>query len=204
MKKGRTHGVRAGLLVGAGAAFMLIVLLVLQSVIGSGLFSTRTVTLTVTTSDVHEQVSDAYGNHLMELNDTVCIVPGYCTLVDMGGVVGDYESNATVEWVGPLDVAGNYSGSNNIGVMLRSFIGKFNSNFSLSNEYQSIGQVKGSGNTWMVNSTFNVRGYDGVVGDVSGSVVAQDVYAHTNGTWLIAREIWNFTQFNMPPTGGGG
>jgi hypothetical protein len=47
---------------------MLIILLVLQSLIGSGLFSTRTVTVAVTTSDAYEQVSDAYAYHLMELN----------------------------------------------------------------------------------------------------------------------------------------
>ena len=83
---------------------MLIVLLVLQSFIGSGLISTRTVTLTVTTSDAYEQVSDAHGNHLMELNDTVCVVGGQCSLVDMSAVIGDYEDNATVEWLGPLEV----------------------------------------------------------------------------------------------------
>jgi hypothetical protein len=33
-------------------------------------------------------------------------------------------------------MTGNYSGTANIKILLGSFIGKFNSNFSLSNEYE--------------------------------------------------------------------
>ena len=53
----------------------------------------------------------------------------------------------------------------------------------------------------MVNSTFNFHGYDAAVGNVNGTVIAQNLYAHVNDTWLIAGEIWSFTQFNMPPLG---
>jgi hypothetical protein len=189
MKRKGTRSVHAGLLLGAGAAITLIVLLVLQSLIGSGLFTTRTVT-DFTTSDAYEQVSDANAYRLMELNAR-----------NMSAVAAEYESNATVEWVGPVDVAGNYSGSKDISIMLASFIGKFNSNFSPSNEYQSVGEVRGS-NAWMVDSTFNIHGFDAAVGNVSGTVVAKDLYAHTNDTWLIAREIWNFTRFDVPQLGG--
>jgi Na+-transporting NADH:ubiquinone oxidoreductase subunit NqrD len=53
---------REGILVGAGAGLALIVLLVLQSLIGSGLLSTRTVTSTTTAAvstvpDAYEQVA---------------------------------------------------------------------------------------------------------------------------------------------------
>jgi hypothetical protein len=58
MKRSGTQSAHTSLLLSAGAAIMLIVLLVLQSLIGSGLFSTRTLTVTVTTSDAYEQVSD--------------------------------------------------------------------------------------------------------------------------------------------------
>jgi hypothetical protein len=190
MKRRGTQSSHAGLLVGAGAAIMLIVLLVLQSLIGSGLFSTRTVTVTATNSDAYEQVSEAYANHLMELKAR-----------NINGLPGEYETNATVEWKGVApELNGNYSGAADVKILWGSFIGKFNSNFSLSNEYQSIGEVKGS-NAWMVNSTFNFHGYDVAIGDVNGTVVAQDFYAQASDTWLIAREIWNFTQFNMPALG---
>jgi hypothetical protein len=189
--KGRgTQSGLAALLVGAGAAIMLIVLLVVQSLIGGGLFSTRTVTVTVTSSDAYEQVSDAFAYHLMQLNDR-----------NISAVAGEYQSNATAEWTGVNPgLNGNYSGAGNIKILWGSFIGKFNSNFSLSNEYQSVGEVKGS-NAWMVNSTFNFDGYDAAVGNVSGTVVAQDLYGHVGDTWLIAREIWNFTRYDVPPLG---
>jgi Na+-transporting NADH:ubiquinone oxidoreductase subunit NqrD len=80
---------RDGILIGSGAGLTLIILLVLQSFIGSGLFSTRTVTVTVTNSDAYEQVSDAYAYHLMVLNAR-----------NINAVPGEYESNATVEWRG--------------------------------------------------------------------------------------------------------
>lgn len=163
---------------------MLVVLLVLQSLLGSGFLSTRTVSVTVTTSDAYEQVSDAYAHHLMELNAR-----------NIGAVAGEYESNATIEWTGVVaGLTGNYSGAVNIEILLGSFIGKFNSNFSLSNEYQSIGEVKGS-NAWMVNSTFNIHGYDAAVGNVNGTLVAHDTYERVGSSWLIAHEVWDFTQY---------
>jgi hypothetical protein len=121
---------------------------------------------------------------------------------NMSAVGGEYESNATVEWVGPVDVAGNYSGSKDIGIMLASFIGKLNSNFSLSNEYQSVGEVRGS-NAWMVNSTLNTHGFDAAVGNVSGTVVVKD-FTHTQTIRGSSRGkfFWNFTRFNVPPLGG--
>jgi hypothetical protein len=103
---------RDGILVASGAALMLIVLLVLQSLAGSGLLSTKTVTATVTTSNPNEQVANAYSDHLM--------------LLPFGGhyasaLASEYEANATIEWTG-IEVAGtgNFSGSNNIGIAVGS------------------------------------------------------------------------------------
>ncbi len=172
-----------GLLVALGAAVMLIVLLVLQSFIGSGLFSTRTVTVTLTTSDAYEQVSDAYANHLMQLNAR-----------NISALVSGYESNATVEWTGVVGgLTGDYSGSANIKILLGSLSGKF-INFSLSNEYQSVG-VKG--NVSVVDSTFDFQAYSSIEGNVNDTIVAQDTYHHTGNSWMIAHEVWNFTQFDV-------
>jgi len=189
MKRARTRSTY-GFLVGAGAAVMLIIILLLQSFIGLGLFGTRTVSVTVTTSDPYEQVSDAYASHLMHLNAR-----------NINALASEYQSNATAEWIGPVQVGvGNYSGAREILMNLASFVGKFNSNFSLSNEYQSIGKIKGS-DSWMVNSTFDIQGTDAAVGNVDGTVNAQDSYVHVNATWLIAWENWNFTRFNSSPLG---
>jgi ketosteroid isomerase-like protein len=173
---------REGILVASGAAVLLVALLVLQSILGSGLFSTKTVTVTLTASDPYEQVASAYATHLEQLRAR-----------NISAIPSGYKSNATVEWTGvDPGMNGNYSGAGNIKILWGSFIGKF-TNFSLSNEYQSI-QVDGDFS--VVNSTFDFRGYDSAVGMLNGSVVAQDVYENAGGSWLIVRETWNFIQFN--------
>ncbi len=184
---------REGLFVGVGAGLTLIVLLVLQSFLGSGLLSTRTVTVTtstvttVTTSDAYEQVANAYANHLTQLSAR-----------NIDAVVSGYESNATIEWTGAIGEGqtGNYTGLANIRILLgSSFTGKSNSNFSLSNVYQAIG-VKTNARV-VVNSTFNFQGYSAVVGNVNGTIVAQDEFAQVGGgAWLIAHETWDFTRYN--------
>ena len=62
-----------GILVGSGAGLTLVVLLVLQSSTGSGLFGTKTVTSTVTMTTLlptedYGQVASAYANHLSVLS----------------------------------------------------------------------------------------------------------------------------------------
>ena len=173
---------REGILVASGAAVMLVVLLILQSLLGSGLLSTKTVSVTVTTSDSYEQVASVYATHLLQFSAR-----------DKTALVSGYESNATVEWTGAVTgLVGNYYGTADIEILFGSFTGKF-LNFSLSNNYQSVG-VKG--NVSVVNSTFSFQGYSSVVGQVNGTIVAQDVYMHVGSSWLIARETWNFTQFD--------
>lgn len=172
-----------GVLLAVGAALMLAVLLVLQSLVGSGVLSTRTVTVTVTTSDTYEQVADAYSSHLTQLGAR-----------NISALVSGYERNATVDWTGVAPgMVGTYSGSVNLMILFSSFTGKF-VNFSLSDEYQSVGVKSG---VPVVNSTFDFLGYSSVVGYVNGTVVAQDVYGHAGGSsWLISRETWNFTRYN--------
>lgn len=177
-----TRRIRDGLLVTLGAALMIVILLIVQSFVGSGLLSTKTATVTVTTSDAFERVASAYATHLASLNSR-----------NIPAVASGYQRNATVEWVGVgPGLTGTYSGMPNIEILWGSFIGKF-VNFSVSNEYQSIGV---DGNVSMVNSTFDFHAYSSILGGVNGAVIAQDTYEHTGSSLLIAREVWNFTQFN--------
>ena len=89
---------------------------------------------------------------------------------------------------------GNFSGSNAISTALTSFLKTKLDSFSLTTTSQSI--VVNGNVSVVVNSTFDFQGYSSVVGIVSGVVVAQDVYEHAGGSWLIARETWNFSQFD--------
>jgi len=179
-ESGRT---RDGILAASGAAAMLAVLLVVQSLLGSGLLSFKTVT--VTTSNPNDQVAKAYADHLLLLP-----VSGLHT----SELASEYEANATIGFTG-IDVLrmGNISGSNNIGIALGSFVSRF-VNFSMSAESQSI---EAEGNVAVVNSTLIFRAYSSGGGEISGKIVAQDVYEHAGSSWLIARETWDFTQVNQ-------
>jgi hypothetical protein len=56
---------RDGILIGAGAGLTLTVLLVLQSLIGSGLFSTRTLTLTSTSTTISTKTLTSFSSVLL-------------------------------------------------------------------------------------------------------------------------------------------
>jgi hypothetical protein len=145
----------------------------------------RTTTVTITTtSDAYEQVANAYQAHLSQLE-----------VRDVSALASEYESNATIYWTGAADdVAGNYSGSTSIKILMGNFVGK-SVTFSLSNESQSL-SVEGS--VAVVNSTFSFVAILGA-GVVNGTVAAQDVYEHAGGSsWLIASETWNFIQLKEP------
>jgi hypothetical protein len=178
---------RDGILVGAGAGLTLIFLLVLQSFIGSGLLSTRTVTTTTTAAvstipSAYDQVASAYANHLLVLDSD-----------NTSALIDGYASNATIEWTGDANGHdGNYTGGN-LRILLIGFTEGFD-NYSLSNETQAIGA---KGGFWLVNSAFDVDGFGGPVGNINITIDAQDSYVHVGSSWLIARETWNFTRYQV-------
>ena len=161
----------------------------MQLLVGSGLFSTRTVTSTTTVTivstvpDAYAQIASIHANYLALLNSS-----------DTAALKSEYESNATVVWKGEAPgLVGNYTGLLNIGILLGSFRDPF-LNFSVSNETQIITP---KGNLWIVNSTFDIHGYGSVVGNTDIAIAAEDSYVHVGNTWLIANETWNFLTFNM-------
>jgi len=179
---------RKGIFVGAGAGLTLVVLLVLQSFFGSGLLSTRTVTSTFTAApstvpDVYGQVNGAYANHLLLLDSE-----------NISALVGEYEGNATVSWTGDAPgFAGSYSGLTSIRILLGNFRVHF-LNFSIYNDNQTVGP---KGSFWVVNSTFDLRGYSTMLGQTLAAIDAQNSYVHVGGEWLIANETWDFTVFDV-------
>ena len=182
------QGRSKGAFIGIGAGLTLIILLVLQSLTGSGLLSTRVVTTTTTAAvstvpDAYQQVASGYANHLLLLDSR-----------NMTALAGGYDRNATIEWTGvAAGLTGSYVGLADIRILLTSFVGKFN-DLSLSNESQTIG---GRGDYWVVNSSFNLYGHSSIIGNFNGTVVAQDSYVHTGNSWSIAHETWNFTKYNV-------
>jgi hypothetical protein len=191
---------RDGLLVGAGAAVALVVLLVLQSSLGSGLLSVRTVT---TAPYGYEQVAGAYSSHLVDLDSK-----------NITALVEGYERNATVEWVQPLSnegnyrfgLTGNYTGWGELQIVLQAYLVRSLENFSMSDESQSM-SLTNDGSSWLVDSAFHFSAYTSILGDINATVVAQDWYSqaftqpalgtHAAGSWVISREVWNFTSYNV-------
>jgi hypothetical protein len=144
------------------------------------------------------EVANAYATHVAQLSGRDIIALG-----------GGYESNATVYWTGDaLELAGTYSGVTNIEILWGSTIGK-SINFSVSDEHQSIPVIQGD--AYVVNSTLDFQLWTyyycsddagTALGNINGSVVAQDVYEHipnnnNSSSWSIARETWNFSQLNV-------
>jgi hypothetical protein len=50
-----------------------------------------------------------------------------------------------------------------------------------------------------VNSRFEFAGNSSIWGNYQGTVMAQDLYSFSaaQGIWLISREVWKFTSFNI-------
>jgi len=178
----------SGILVGVGAGLALVVLLILQSLVGSGLFSTRTLTSTTTAAastipDAYQQVSGTYANHLLLLEAR-----------NVSALVSGYEGNATIEWTGDAGgLAGNHTGAYDIAQLLDFFPGKMtNLTVTLENETTIVPQ----GRYWVVSSAFEWAGYSTIDGTISGQIVAHDTYVNVDNLWLIATETWYGLQFN--------
>jgi hypothetical protein len=177
---------RDGLFLAVGAALMLIVLLVLQSFIGSGLFSTRTVTATATPPDAYAQVAASYANHLLLLDAR-----------NVAAVTAGYEDNVTLRWLWrSYGCNGTYTGSTQVATLLGPMLND-QQYFLISNESQVITPL---GRQWIVQSEFDFAGNSTVShsanppfgGSYYGMLVAQDNYVLVGGTWLIASETWEF------------
>ena len=182
---------RDGVFVTLGAVLMLLVLLILQSIVGSGLLSTKTVTSTTTVtttstpSGEYAQVASAYANHLLAFSST-----------NASAMLNDYGANASVEWTGDAaGLQGIYSGTYQISRLLDNFPGGM-VNLTLSNGSPPIIGFQGS--HWVIGSTMGWAGYNSYDGNINGIFSLQDTYANTGGTWLITNETWTGLDFYCP------
>lgn len=189
---------RDGMLIGVGAGLALIVLLVLQSLIGSGLLGTKTVTATATS--IQQPAGLASGllaEHMLLLDSR-----------NVSAVVGQYEGNATIAWTseGQCEcdgLNGDYAGAANITQLMKQLLLGVNANgygfgteSFMAEDLAQTGAVASSVSV-MVNSTFVIVEQSIAQGKINGTVSAQDSYAYsaTARTWLISRESWDFLSF---------
>ena len=117
---------------------------------------------------------------------------------DVSALVVEYERNASVTWTGEsAGFGGSYNGTTSIKYEFKTTLGDwFAPAFSVSNETESV--IATGGASAYVSSAFLFSGRSNVMGNFSGTVLAQDSYSYSSaGGWLISRETWNFTRFNI-------
>ena len=191
---------RDATLVGVGSALTLIVLLVLQSFTGNGLFGTRVVTTTTTSTEQPDSfVSGLYAEHVLALESR-----------NVSLAVGQYQGNATVTWesagecqCGFLD--GSYTGKANVTELMKQVllgivpkgIGSDVRSLTVENLTQSIG-TEPDGRV-VVNSSFVMVQQTVAFGTENSKITAQDYYAYSANAraWLIAREDWAFLSYSV-------
>ncbi|MDG6926755.1 MAG: hypothetical protein JRN09_09415 [Nitrososphaerota archaeon] len=194
MNGAATRRSKEGFLVALGAALMLIVLLVLQSLVGSGLLSARTVTVTTTSTDIPMgQVLGSFAEHMLMLQSR-----------NLTAVVSQYEPNASVTWTGnqgPAAVEAPAVGLGNFSRAFDTFLYQpcgFHDtvrSFTVENVTQST-EFNPDGSA-TVDSTFSFAGNSSLWGEFSGSVSARDAFSYSKtGVFLISQETWNFTQYH--------
>jgi hypothetical protein len=117
---------------------------------------------------------------------------------NVSALVGGYLSNATVVFGGKAEgIQGSYKGADNLNVLFKSILGKYanyTTSFVLGNQTY---RMTASADTALVNSSFNFDERGGLIGSLNATVIAQTSYIHQGSSWLISRESWNFTRFEM-------
>ncbi|MDG7005370.1 MAG: hypothetical protein JRM86_00360 [Nitrososphaerota archaeon] len=192
----REHDV---VLVGAGAALTLIILLVLQSFIGGGLLSTRTETSTVTSTLTIQPA----------LNPVVDQWAYYLGARDVTQLADMYAQNASVTWEGVAGgLTGVYQGLPDIKILLGVTVGKETAAVAkIGNYSQTVVNPSDDNVTFSltVNGTSIVQGAFlfkvNVSQEWSYSAAAGQVGQQQQ--WQIAKENGNYTTYNIqfPITG---
>ena len=140
-------------------------------------------------------VSNSFENHMQLIASR-----------DISALLGEYERNASLTWTGDSPgFQGSYTGTTSIKYEFKTTLGDlFAPILSISNETQSV--IATGGASAQVSSAFSFNGTSGMMGGFDGAVLAQDSYSYSSaGGWLISRETWNFTRFNIqyPAISGG-
>ncbi|MDA4132332.1 MAG: hypothetical protein OK454_04305 [Thaumarchaeota archaeon] len=108
----------------------------------------------------------------------------------------DYESSATLSWVGTTrGLGGTFNTTTTIEKFYSNFFIKITS-VSLKNVTFT---VQSSGNTASINGSMIILGSTPGGQSINGAIVAQADYTHVDGQWLISSETWSFTTLYIEP-----
>ena len=109
------------------------------------------------------------------------------------GLGNFYSTDALVVWSGDASgLAGTYDGQGNVRILYGSSIGKTTSlNASIAN----VVATPLSPDESNVTLTLSMKGNSSVVGALTISVDANQVWEYAGGQWQIVKETWNYVTF---------
>jgi hypothetical protein len=109
------------------------------------------------------------------------------------GLGNYYSTNAAVVWSGQaLDLKGSYTGQTNVEILYGSTIGKTTFlNATISNYSEKATNPSNIN----VTLTISMKGNSTVVGGLTSTITANQVWYYSGGQWQIAQETWNYVAF---------
>jgi hypothetical protein len=114
---------------------------------------------------------------------------------NVAGLANFYSTAAAVTWSGnAAGLAGTYNGQGNIRILYGSSIGKtLILNASIANYAESVA------NPSNINVTMTVlmNGNSSVVGELTSTVAATQMWNYNGQQWQIIKENWNYKTFNV-------
>jgi hypothetical protein len=188
-----------GVMVGALAGLVIIVLLTLQVANSAGDLDIEPKTVTITQVEtptssaelIVDWVNYSFSQHMLQLGSG-----------NVSAIVSQYAGNANVTWFGEVGpcFGGMYplAGDNgNFSQLMNAFIVKYAHALVMGNVARTIMPLPNG--SVVVDSTFGFTTQGSSYGINNGTVSAQDLftYSATNGAWLISREAWDFTTFDV-------
>jgi hypothetical protein len=112
---------------------------------------------------------------------------------NVGGLSNFYSTDTAVIWSGQaLGLTGNYNTQGNVRILYGSTIGKTTFlNASIANYAEKATNPSNI----MVTLTLNMKGNSTVVGALTSTVAATQVWNYIGGQWQIVNENWNYLTF---------
>ena len=186
MRVTATKGDAATVLVGVGAGLAIVALLVVQAV--------NETSNAMSGQQAVDAVNNSFATHMSLLASQ-----------NVTALLSEYAANATITWVakpnvplpsGQNGIQGNYTGKENMKILLNYFFGRFAiTSFAIENATSTTAPADDGEVT--VNSGFGFSGESNIYGNINGTISALDSYSSANGSWLIAHETWNFTSLKL-------
>lgn len=112
---------------------------------------------------------------------------------NVAGLGNFYAPLVSVTWAGQAaGLAGTYNGQGNVRILFGSSIGKTTSlNASIANYAEKAANPSNVN----VTMTVNMNGNSTVVGTLSSTVAASQLWNYVGGQWQIVQETWNYKTF---------